>query len=188
VSSQLSARAHHASTLRRASVLSVLAAAAGCLALAVRAPGAAGPVVTAVVGIGALAIPVTADRTTATRWERLGILLLGAAAFAAVALRAGLVGPAASIGAVVAGTLAAVAEEALFRRSLYGRLARVGPAVAIAVSAVAFAAVHVPGYGLGSIPVNLSAGLVLGWQRWASGSWGVPAATHVLANLVQLRW
>jgi hypothetical protein len=28
------------------------------------------------------------------------------------------------------------------------------------------------------------AGLVLGWQRWAAGTWTVPAVTHVLANLM----
>jgi hypothetical protein len=29
----------------------------------------------------------------------------------------------------------------------------------------------------------VAAGLSLGWQRWATGSWRVPALTHVLANL-----
>ena len=32
--------------------------------------------------------------------------------------------------------------------------------------------------------VDLGAGLLLSWQRWASGGWGAPAATHVVANLV----
>jgi len=33
-------------------------------------------------------------------------------------------------------------------------------------------------------PVDLGAGLLLSWQRWAGGSWGVPAATHAAANLL----
>jgi hypothetical protein len=32
--------------------------------------------------------------------------------------------------------------------------------------------------------VDLGAGLLLSWQRWASGTWAVPAATHVAANLL----
>ena len=34
--------------------------------------------------------------------------------------------------------------------------------------------------------VDLGAGLVFGWQRWASGDWRVAAATHALANLAAL--
>jgi membrane protease YdiL (CAAX protease family) len=79
--------------------------------------------------------------------------------------------------------LAAVAEEALFRRTLYSRLARFGVAVAIVGSAALFAAVHMPAYGLAALPVDLGAGLLFGWQRWASGTWIVPAGTHAAANL-----
>ena len=80
--------------------------------------------------------------------------------------------------------LAAVGEEALFRRFLYDRLARWGPALAVGVTAVAFAAIHVPAYGWAAAPVDLGAGLLLGWQRWASGTWLAPAATHAFANLL----
>ena len=80
--------------------------------------------------------------------------------------------------------LAAVAEEALFRRVLYGRLIRFGALAAIAISAVVFALVHLPAYGTSAFPVDLGAGLLFGWQRWASGSWAVPAATHGAANLL----
>jgi membrane protease YdiL (CAAX protease family) len=90
--------------------------------------------------------------------------------------------------AVALNTLAAVSEEAFFRRFLYGKLLRWGPAAAIGVSAIAFAFVHLSAYGMAAMPVDLGAGLVLGWQRWASGSWLVPAATHAWANvLVVLR-
>ena len=80
--------------------------------------------------------------------------------------------------------LAAVAEEALVRRAAYGALAPYGAAVAIVVTALAFALVHVPLYGVAVFPVDLGAGLVLSWQRWASGSWTVPATTHAAANLM----
>jgi membrane protease YdiL (CAAX protease family) len=84
--------------------------------------------------------------------------------------------------------LAAVAEEALFRRLAYARLERFGAAVAIVGSAVLFGLVHVPAYGLTALPVDVGAGLLFGWQRWASGNWTVPAATHAVANaLVVLR-
>jgi len=80
--------------------------------------------------------------------------------------------------------LAAVAEEAMFRRAAYGALERHGPAVAIGATALAFALIHVPLYGVAVFPVDLGAGLLLSWQRWASGTWSVPAATHAAANAV----
>jgi membrane protease YdiL (CAAX protease family) len=84
--------------------------------------------------------------------------------------------------------LAAVAEEALFRRLAFARLEPFGPAVAIVGSAMLFGLVHVPAYGLSALPVDVGAGLLFGWQRWASGTWTVPAATHAVANaLVVLR-
>jgi membrane protease YdiL (CAAX protease family) len=80
--------------------------------------------------------------------------------------------------------LAAVAEEALFRGALYGALRRWGAPVAIAGSALLFALVHIPSYGPAALPVDLGAGLLFGWQRWASGRWTVPAATHAAVNLL----
>jgi membrane protease YdiL (CAAX protease family) len=90
------------------------------------------------------------------------------------------VGAAAALLAVVA----AVAEEALFRRVLYGWLERFGPVVAVAGSAVVFALVHLPGYGVAAMPVDLGAALLLSWQRYACGRWTVPAVTHAVANLL----
>jgi membrane protease YdiL (CAAX protease family) len=113
------------------------------------------------------------------------VLAVGAGAF----LLSGLVsGPSIPFpvarSAIVLNTLAAVAEEAFFRRFLFGRLVRHGAAVAVVGSAVLFALVHVPAYGLPVLWVDLGAGLLLSWQRWASGRWAVPAATHALANLM----
>lgn len=85
--------------------------------------------------------------------------------------------------------LAAVAEEAFFRRVMYGAIERWVPGraavpLAVLVSAALFAAIHVPLYGTAAIPLDLGAGLLLSWQRWASGTWTVPATTHVTANLL----
>ncbi len=85
---------------------------------------------------------------------------------------------------VALNSLAAVAEEAFFRRFAYGLAAVRGPAVAVVASAALFAAVHVTVWGWAVLPLDLAAGLVLGWQRWASGGWAVPAATHVAANVL----
>jgi membrane protease YdiL (CAAX protease family) len=82
--------------------------------------------------------------------------------------------------------LAAVAEEALFRRVAYARLARFGALVAVAGSAILFGMVHLPTYGVAALPVDLGAGVLFGWQRWASGTWLVPAGTHVFANAVAI--
>ena len=55
---------------------------------------------------------------------------------------------------------------------------------AIGGSALLFAAVHVPIYGPAVFWVDLGAGLLFSWQRWASGTWGASAATHAAANLL----
>jgi membrane protease YdiL (CAAX protease family) len=113
------------------------------------------------------------------------VLFVGVAVVVAVALLAGPVPrPPAGAVAVTLSLLAAVAEEALFRGALYGALERWGPMVAVGASAMLFALVHVPSYGLAALPVDLGAGLLFGWQRWASGRWTVPAAAHAAANLL----
>jgi membrane protease YdiL (CAAX protease family) len=113
------------------------------------------------------------------------VLALGIAAVAAAALLGRPVPPLpGGTAAVGLGLLAAVAEEALFRGALYVLLRRRGALLAVGVSAVLFALVHVPSYGLAALPVDLGAGLLFGWQRWASGRWAVPAATHAAANLL----
>jgi membrane protease YdiL (CAAX protease family) len=90
------------------------------------------------------------------------------------------VGVAAGAIAVVAG----VAEEALFRRALYDRLLRFGVVAAVGGTAVVFALVHLPAYGVAAMPVDLGAAMLLSWQRYASGRWTVPAVTHAVANLL----
>jgi hypothetical protein len=87
---------------------------------------------------------------------------------------------------VVANTLAAVAEEAWFRRLCFGLLAPAGSVVAVAGSAMLFAAVHVSTYGFWILPLDLAAGVLLGWQRAVSGSWHASAVTHAIGNVIVL--
>jgi len=138
------------------------------------------------IGLASLAVPVEHD---GARMAPGLALLLG---FGAVAVAASVSGSPVplpwSAAALPLSVLAAVAEEALFRRLAYGRLERFGAAVAIVGSALLFGLVHVPAYGPVALPVDVGAGLLFGWQRWASGTWTVPAATHAFANaLVVLR-
>jgi membrane protease YdiL (CAAX protease family) len=80
------------------------------------------------------------------------------------------------------------AEELLFRGLLYGIVeADRGPVVATAVTAVSFAVVHVPAYGIGSIPVATAAGLLFGWLRWWCRSLLGPWLVHSVADL-SLLW
>jgi membrane protease YdiL (CAAX protease family) len=131
----------------------------------------------------ALAAPARQAEAAPLGWAvPLGI---GLAAVAAAGVVAG-PAPPPRVGAAAAGLalLAAVAEEALFRRLLYARLARYGAVVAVLGSATLFALVHLPAYGTAALPVDLGAGLLLSWQRFASGRWTVPAVTHAVANLL----
>jgi membrane protease YdiL (CAAX protease family) len=132
--------------------------------------------------LGSLLVPV--DRSP-RRLHPAAALAVGGLAIGGAAVVAGPAAPfPAAAWTLPLSLLAAVAEEALFRRVAYAQLARRGPVVAVAGAAALFAVVHVPLYGLAALPVDLGAGLVFGWQRWATGSWTAPAATHGLANVV----
>jgi membrane protease YdiL (CAAX protease family) len=132
------------------------------------------------IGLASIAVPAERDRA---RLAPGFVLLMG---FAAVALSASVAGTPVplpwSAAALPLSMLAAVAEEALFRRLAYARLERFGAVVAVAGSALLFGLVHVPAYGLAALPVDVGAGLLFGWQRSASGTWTVPAGTHAFAN------
>jgi membrane protease YdiL (CAAX protease family) len=129
-----------------------------------------------------LLVPIPAGRARARPAPvfAVGLAAVGTAALVAGPVVAAPMGP----WALPLSLLAAVAEEALFRRVVYAWLERLGPGWAVLGSAGLFAIVHAPLYGLAALPVDLGAGLLLSWQRWASGSWTVPAATHAAANLV----
>jgi uncharacterized protein len=146
---------------------------------------AAGYLAVAVAGAG---LPAALRRPAVPKGPLAWPLVLGTGlvAVAAVALAVRPVPPApADAVAVLLGVAAAVAEEALFRQALYRLLAaRGGALLAVLGAALLFALVHLPFYGMAAFPVDLGAGLMFGWQRWSSGSWTVPAATHAAANLM----
>jgi hypothetical protein len=113
------------------------------------------------------------------------VVLLGVAAFVVGRLIGGGHPPAALSARVLAlNGLAAVAEEAFFRRLIFAVLRPGGAALAVSGSATLFALAHVTVYGWWVLPLDLAAGLVLSWQRWATGSWTAPAFTHVIANVL----
>lgn len=132
------------------------------------------------IGLASIAVPAGRDRPRLPPVMALGL------GVAAVIVAARVAGPSISspwsAAALPLSLLAAVAEEALFRRVAYARLERFGAVIAVAGSALLFGMVHVPAYGLAALPVDVGAGLLFGWQRWASGTWTVPAATHAFAN------
>jgi len=182
-------RAEQAQPLDRSLDAPVAAAiaCAGCLALASR-PAIMWPAfaITLAVGMaGALAPAGTDDEQRhALMWTV--VTMLGIGAFAVIRLSAAVPPLPWSSHAAITVVGAAIAEELFFRRFLYAALLRRGAAVAVVVSALVFALVHIPSYGTRVFPIDLAAGLVLSWQRWASGSWTAPAASHIAANLMTI--
>ena len=151
------------------------------------APGPSAP--TAAVSTARRARQAMGQRSMAT-W--LGAVALGVGALLIAGRLPGLLGIGlrglvvrrAGAWAITASALAGVAEELFFRRLVYGWLQLWGPAAAIGGSAVLFAAIHVPVYGFAVLPIDMAAGLLLGWQRWITGGWTASGVTHVMANLI----
>ena len=168
--------------------LAALTFVAGCVALLARpVSGAFIPVTIAVALAGVLHPRPDRDAQRAGRGASLICVAIGVGAFATArgALGPSLLPPPTAwlLGSIV---LAAFAEEAFFRRFAYDILLRWGAPVAIAVSSFAFAIVHVSLWGWRAVPIDLAAGALLGWQRWATGSWIAPAITHAAANTLML--
>jgi hypothetical protein len=76
----------------------------------------------------------------------------------------------------------AAAEEGFLRGTLYRLLVPFGSAPAIGIPAIAFAALHLPLYGWGALPLDLAVGVWLGALRAVTGSALAPAVSHVLAD------
>ncbi|HEX9694804.1 MAG TPA: CPBP family intramembrane glutamic endopeptidase [Actinomycetota bacterium] len=130
-------------------------------------------------------VPSPAGATAARVMSLPGALAIGAVAVVLVRFTADpVVPPDRRLIAVALGLAAAVAEEAYFRRLLHPVAAFGGAVVAIVAGAALFAAMHWPSYGSAAMPLDFGAGLLFAWQRWATGSWTAPAATHALANLL----
>jgi membrane protease YdiL (CAAX protease family) len=80
--------------------------------------------------------------------------------------------------------LVALAEELVLRGVLFGALDRLGgAAVAVAVTSVTFALMHVPVYGWHVVPLDLGVGVFLGGLRLATGRWLASGIAHVVADV-----
>lgn len=80
--------------------------------------------------------------------------------------------------------LVATAEEVLIRGALLNAAeAAFGLPVAIGLSSLAFALIHVPLYGWGVIPLDLAAGVWLAGLRLNGGSLMAPIIAHAIADL-----
>ncbi len=160
----------------------------GCAALAGRSMSllAIGP--TVAVGVVGLAGAVGAKQVSrASRVRFVAVTFVGVAAVALVRSIAPPLHPVYTPEAFTANIVAAIAEEAFFRRFVYGWLAARSEGLAIVGAAALFALIHVPTYGFGVLPIDFAAGLLLGWQRRESGTWMSPAVTHIVANILQMR-
>lgn len=81
-------------------------------------------------------------------------------------------------------TVVAAAEELVLRGVLFDAVrSHSGDVVAVAVTAVLFAAIHLPLYGVPALAIDLSAGVFLGCLRVASGGVTAPLVAHVLADV-----
>jgi membrane protease YdiL (CAAX protease family) len=164
------------------------AVALGCAALAARSTSFVALAPT--VAVGVLGLVGTVQRREVERASRariLAVTLLGVGAVTMVRVIAPPIRAPYTGYAFAANLVAAVAEEAFFRRFVYGWLAERGEAMAIAGAAALFAIIHIPVYGFGVLPIDFAAGLLLGWQRRESGTWWSSAVTHAVANLLQMR-
>jgi len=80
--------------------------------------------------------------------------------------------------------LVAVAEEAILRGALFDAVEEGGgAALAIGVTAAAFALLHVPLYGWHVVPLDLGVGLLFGGLRILGGGIAAPAVAHVVADI-----
>jgi membrane protease YdiL (CAAX protease family) len=78
----------------------------------------------------------------------------------------------------------AVSEEVVLRGVLFDAVCDWGgDGVALGATTVLFALIHVPLYGVGSLPLDLAVGLLLGGLRIVSGGVLTPAIAHVIADL-----
>jgi membrane protease YdiL (CAAX protease family) len=81
-------------------------------------------------------------------------------------------------------TAVATGEEVFLRGALFDAIDRSGgAAVAVAITSVAFALMHVPLYGWQVVPLDLGVGLFFAGLRLATGGVAAPAMAHVLADL-----
>lgn len=192
----------HRSTLPLAQspgMLLVGIASAVAIRTALAGPQKAGSLFAAVIfsmGILALGIAAGWRPTWSTRRVGFGVVMgvIGGAvliAFPLLRSHTWHIGPVAPSGALATWSLVvvivAVSEEVIFRGVLFNAVQRhdtSGSAlVAVCVTSIAFALVHLPLYGSAALPLDFAVGLLLGGLRLVSGTVVAPACAHALADL-----
>ena len=120
----------------------------------------------------------------ATGLVLVGVALAGAL-FGGLQLAPGVARPAAPFAAwAVVTILVAAAEEGILRGALFDALRSAGgTAMALLVTTVAFALIHIPLYGWGVVPLDLGVGLALGGLRLSTRTVLGPAVAHAVADL-----
>ena len=169
-------------------VLMSAATVTSCCALALRPPATLSMEVLVPVGLLGAFGGIPARPGPLNRRDRHVVIALGIVPFLLVRIIGPPLPAEITLLTLVTPTVAAITEEAFFRRFVYGWLEAWGAAVAVAGSAFLFAIIHIPAYGSGVVFIDFGAGLIFGYQRWVSGTWVVPAATHAVVNLMQLPW
>lgn len=113
------------------------------------------------------------------------IALLARVPMASSPVPSGGFGPAALFAPWLAITvLVATAEELLLRGALFRAVEAAGGLwLAVAVTTLAFALMHVPLYGWHVVPLDLGVGLWLAGLRLVSGGIVAPAVAHAIADL-----
>jgi membrane protease YdiL (CAAX protease family) len=81
--------------------------------------------------------------------------------------------------------LVAAGEEAVLRGALFTELRRTsGDTSALVGTTIVFGLIHLPLYGLGALPLDLAAGLLLGALRLRTRGVAAPLVAHVAADMV----
>jgi membrane protease YdiL (CAAX protease family) len=172
-------------------VAAVVVAAAARTALGGAAPASSAPAAVVFTALLAGAAVWAGARLTRVRWTAVAAGALGAAALVALSLTGA---PAVTVGARAATTTllwwvplvtaVAAAEELVLRGVLFDAVsARAGDVVAIGLTALLFAVIHLPLYGGASLGIDLCVGVFLGCLRVATGSVAAPLVAHVLADV-----
>lgn len=114
-----------------------------------------------------------------------GLLLIGLPALLGPGAGHGLgMRPQPFVAWVLVTIVVAMGEEILIRGALLDAVeASVGLPIAIGLSSLAFALIHVPLYGWGVLPLDLAAGVWLAGLRLTSGGLAAPIVAHALADL-----
>jgi membrane protease YdiL (CAAX protease family) len=178
---------------RRVPVLLVTVAIALALRVLAGAPVAAASPTAALLFSAVLLIGVAVGRADlgVVNWPGAALGVAGGVALVIVSLvglPAIMLGPRATSATLVwwvpLVSLVAVSEELVLRGVLFSAVrAQRGDAVAVIVTAVLFAVVHLPLYGAGAMPIDLCVGVFLGSLRVISGGVAAPALAHVIADV-----